>query len=108
MYQTINRSEFRDAFRAMGRLTQFSYEGLDILFHYLEDNFSDYELDVIALCCDYTEQTIEGIAEDYSIDTEGNDPDSDEYIKIVMDYLEDNTIVVGMTNGDSSVLFAKF
>ena len=59
MKSTINRSQFHDAFRKMGRENQFSYDGLEALFNYLEDYEDDtgesIELDVIALCCEYTE-----------------------------------------------------
>lgn len=59
MYQTISKGQFRDAFLNMGRKDQFTYEGLGALYDYLEEVYSDnelgYELDVIALCCDYTE-----------------------------------------------------
>ena len=36
MINTINKYEFSDAFHKMGRGKQFSYEGLDALFDYLE------------------------------------------------------------------------
>jgi len=56
---TINKYEFSDAFQKMGRGKQFSYEGLDSLFDYLEmledDIGEQIELDVIALCCEYSE-----------------------------------------------------
>tara|TARA_X000001388_G_scaffold68055_1_gene55654 strand:- start:2360 stop:2662 length:303 start_codon:yes stop_codon:yes gene_type:complete len=56
---TINKYEFSDAFQKMGRGKQFSYEGLDALFDYLEmledDIGEQIELDVIALCCEYSE-----------------------------------------------------
>ena len=56
--QTVTESDFRDAFQAI-RPDNFSYEGLGALYDYLEnlsdDIGDDIELDVIALCCDYTE-----------------------------------------------------
>ena len=59
MKRTINKWEFRDAFRDMGRKDQFSYNGLGALFErlegYEEDTGEEIELDVIALCCDYSE-----------------------------------------------------
>ncbi len=59
MINTINKYEFSDAFQKMGRGKQFSYEGLDALFDYLEmledDIGEQIELDVIALCCEYSE-----------------------------------------------------
>lgn len=43
----------------MNRTTNFSYAGLNALFDYLaeyeEDTGEELELDVIALCCDFTE-----------------------------------------------------
>jgi hypothetical protein len=44
---------FIDSFQG----NQFSYDGLCALFHYLDDMGSDpsIELDVIALCCEFSE-----------------------------------------------------
>jgi hypothetical protein len=59
IYQPINQSYFVERFREMGRGDQFSYEGKIALFNYLEQLSEDIgepiELDVIALCCDYSE-----------------------------------------------------
>ena len=96
MIQTINVSDFRDAFRACGRADQFSYEGLGALFEYLEEIDPDFELDVIALCCDYSEDTVEEIAEAYGIDLP-EDQDEIEHKEIVRDYLDNHTTVVGET-----------
>jgi len=97
MIQTINVSDFRDAFRACGRKDQFSYEGLGILFDYLEEvDGGNYELDVIALCCDYSEDSPEDIAEAYGIELP-EDQDEIEHREIVRDYLDNHTIVVGET-----------
>ena len=97
MIQTINVSDFRDAFRACGRHEQFSYEGLGALFEYLEEvDGGNYELDVIALCCDYSEDSPEDIAESYGIDLP-EDQDEIEHREIVRDYLDNHTTVVGET-----------
>ena len=55
MYQTITPSAFRDAFRAAGRADQFSYHALGMLFDYFDDVDPDHELDVIAICCAFSE-----------------------------------------------------
>ena len=73
MIQTINEYQFSDAFHKMGRGEQFSYEGLKALYDYLEDyedsTGEQIELDVIALCCDYTEyEDLEAFQEDYGED----------------------------------------
>ena len=97
MIQTINVSEFRDAFSRYDRAAQFSYEGLGALFDYLEDfDGGGYDLDVIALCCDYSEDSFEDIAKAYGIELSEND-DEIEHREMVRDYLDNHTVVVGET-----------
>jgi len=59
MIQTIGFCQFTDAFRNADRKDQFSYAALQALFDYLEEledaTGEPYELDVIALCCEFTE-----------------------------------------------------
>jgi len=59
MNRSISFCDFQDAFRDYDRKENFSYDGLKALFDYLEqyedDTGKQVELDVIALCCDYTE-----------------------------------------------------
>lgn len=59
MKQSIGFCQFTDAFRNMGRGEQFTYSGLQALFNYLEEieeeTGEEIELDVIALCCEYSE-----------------------------------------------------
>ena len=100
--QSINNVyQFREAFRLTGRMDQFSYEGLEILFDYL-DNLSEdigesIELDVVALCCEYYESSIEEIVRDYNIDCtiDGEPMDEEEIKETVREYLEENTSVCG-------------
>jgi hypothetical protein len=73
MKQSINEHKFRDAFHKMGRGEQFSYDGLTALYDYLEqyedDTGQEIELDVIALCCDFTEyDSLAEFQEDYGED----------------------------------------
>ena len=99
--QSINNvHQFREAFRMAGRMDQFSPKGLEVLFDYLEE-YSDstgepVELDVVALCCDYYESSIEELIDNYNIDlseVDQNDPDS--IIDVVREYLAYNTSVCG-------------
>ena len=102
MIQTINVSDFRDAFRACGRRDQFSYEGLGALFDYMEEIAPDFDLDVIALCCDYSEDTAADIAANYTIEVDS----VDELEDAVRAYLEENTTIVAETA--SGFLYAQF
>lgn len=98
MYKTIDISEFRDAFRDCGRGDNFSYEGLEILFDYLEDCDNNTELDVIVLCCEFEEASLEYINMQYSQEFED--------IAAAADWLMDQTSVCGTT--ENSVIYAQF
>lgn len=102
MIQTINLSQFRDAFRSMGRKDQFTYEGLHALFDYMEEADPNAELDVIALCCGYSEDTAEDIAANYSIEVDS----IDELEDAVRAYLDENTTIVAETA--FGFLYAQF
>lgn len=97
MKTTVNKSQFRDAFIRMDRKAQFSYEALGLLFDYFEEIDEDMELDVIAICCEYSEMTPDEVREDYSLD---DDQDVEEF-------LNENTSVVGVTKAGDFV-FAQF
>lgn len=73
MYQNINVHDFRDAFKAIGRVDQFTHKGLGALFEFLEDMERDTgertELDVIALCRDFSEhESLEAVAKECGIE----------------------------------------
>jgi hypothetical protein len=114
MKSTVNKSAFMDAFTSTGRYDQFGYDGLSVLFDYLEEYEDsageEIELDVIALCCDYSHDSIEDIAANYDIDLS----DCDDGIctasaygleqvdkakrETVREHLEKNTIICGETD----------
>ena len=94
MYQTVTFNDFRDAFRAFDRLENFSYEGARLLFDYLDE--LDIEFDVIGVCCDYAEDSPEDIAANYQI--EGD----------VLEWLEGQTHVIGVTPSGSIVYASSF
>ncbi len=99
MKTTVSKYDFERAFVDADRKNQFSYEGLAVLFDYFEDyeeqTGQEIELDVIAICCEYSEDNPDDIISNYSIDVEGMD--DDEKIEAVRDYLNDNTMLVGET-----------
>lgn len=86
----------------MGRENQFSYEGLGILFDYLEecerDCGEEFELDVIAVCCDFAECHWADIANDYKIDLSDIDNDDDK-CRAVGEYLNDEGYLIGEVEG---------
>lgn len=113
-----NASQFRDEFRQCGRHTQFSYEALGLLFDYLEEIDPDYDLDVIAICCEYSEGSAAQIADWYGIDLSecsdgvctasayGLEQVAKAETAAVLAYLNDHTSVVGVT--PSGIVYAQF
>lgn len=98
MKTTVSRYDFERAFVDADRKENFSYEALGLLFDhfesYEEETGQEIELDVIAICCEYTEDTAEEIARNYSIDLDDCE-DEDDKIEAVRDYLSENTTLVG-------------
>ena len=71
MIQEINEYDFTTAFHKMDRGNNFTHEGLKALYEYLEQLGDDIgeqiELDVIALCCEYSEyENLDEFQKDYS------------------------------------------
>ena len=97
-------SEFRNQFIAYNR-DNFTCQGYELLFDYFEDIDPDMVLDVISICCDYSEDTLSDIAENYAIDLEGLE--GEDRIEAVVNYLEENTTVIGLVN-DETVVYAVF
>jgi hypothetical protein len=54
MYITVTETIFIREFENCGRGNSFSYDGFVALFDYLEQ-YDDFELDVIAIDCQYVE-----------------------------------------------------
>ena len=84
MVQRINLQEFKGSFLRAGRKDQFSEAGLAVLFEYLEQYEADtgelIELDVISLCCDYFEDSLDNVLKSYLFDS--------------LEELQDNTLVL--------------
>ena len=96
MITTINFYNFQNAFDSI-RPDNFSYHGLRALFDYMEELEDDIqeqlELDVIAICCDWTEwKSLEDYQEQYSADT--------------MEYIEYITTVIYIDGTDSFITLA--
>lgn len=93
-----NVYQFRDLFLSSSRKDQFSYQALDALAEYFaqyEDSTGEeIEVDVIAICCEFAEDTWQNIASDYNIDLSSAEDDEDK-AEIVKDFLLDEGVFVG-------------
>jgi hypothetical protein len=86
--QTVNFSMFHDAFRTT-RPDHFNYDGQKALYDYLDELEDPYDLDVIELCGDYQQMTLEEAREQYDI------PD----YKDAAEWLTDKTTVIPVADG---------
>jgi len=111
MKQTINLFDFRRAFKDHD-LDNFTYEGLNLLFEHLEgferDTGEEFELDVIALCCEFSEMSLSELLESYGItDEKLTDDNEAELLGLATNYLSDNTLLCGVTE-NNNFLFQDF
>jgi hypothetical protein len=110
MIQTLIFSDFTNAFRNSDRADQFSYEAQTILFDYFEQyedsTGEQIEFDLIALCCEWAEDTPENIAAAYDIDVEGMS--GSKLLMHVYDWLENKTQIAGVTEKNTIVYCSSF
>ena len=99
MIETVSQNNFIDAFKTYfsgSYKDNFSYEGLTALYDYLEsyeeDTDKKVELDVIALCCEYSEyKDLKELKDNYTdIET--------------MEDLKDNTTVIEIPNSERFII----
>lgn len=99
MKQTINFNQFHDEFNSI-RPDNFSYDGLRALFDYIEEYEEscdqEVELDVIALCCEYTEyEDIQEYINAYDPDVKREDyEDEEEFKEALEEHIEYNTQLI--------------
>ena len=107
MKEQVNFCDFTDRFRSHDRQDQFTYEGKKALFDYLEEIEegcdTEIELDVIALCCEYSEyESAVACIDDCGYDCdykEDQDDDEDAQEEYALDWLRDQTQVIEHDKG---------
>ena len=105
MKQSINKYEFADAFRKMDRYDGFGYHALRAMYEYLEqleeDCGTEIELDVIAICCDYTQydSAVDAAVEMVTDFGREEDEDDDDYEARALEELGENTTVIEYDGG---------
>lgn len=100
MINKINKYSFRQSFIDQGRQNNFSYDGLTNLFNYFEEyedsTGEQIELDVISICCEFTEyEDLEEFHNSYSKSEYPN-------IDTIMDYTQ------VIENNDGSFIIQNF
>ena len=109
MKLTVDLYQFRKAFESI-RPENFSYEAVEALFdqyeEYERDSGEEMELDVIAICCDWTEYTKNEVIDQYGSDADVDGNESlDEQYDVVIEFLNDQTQVIELSD---SVIVSNF
>ena len=98
MYIRVTEYSFRNTFLTSDYKNNFSYDGLTALYDYfseLEDELNEsIEFDLIAIAGEYSELTIDELRDNYSIDKDID----------VIEYLQENTIVIEIENSDRVII----
>lgn len=109
MKATIGINEFRRAFEDHGRGSQYSHEGLGLLFEYLQNledsTGEEMELDVVGICCDWSEyeSAVAAVLDmtnwrpDKSVDEDEQEAQALEYLREcsnIIDWLDSGGVIV--------------
>lgn len=110
MKTTVYENEFIKMFQDI-RPNNFSLGGLRRLYEGLtefeQDTGEEMDLDVIAICCDFQEMTMNEIIDAYNYMMDESRLDDDDAYSYVMDWLNNQTWVLGDTES-GSIVFREF
>jgi hypothetical protein len=95
--QTVNRSTFINSFYKANRQDNFSYEGLSALYDYFDEMPETWELDPIAVCCDFAEYDLNDLRREYPDYKNASDEE-------ILSYLKGNTMVMDLGTGSYIIL----
>ena len=99
MFQRVNLLDFLNAFEAHNRGDAYSYEGLEALFNTYEDLEEDlgkpWELDVIGICCDWTEyDNLKAVLDAYDLEGVESVDDLQDYTRVISNYSDSDSVLI--------------
>lgn len=91
---------FKREFERYNREDNFSDEALNELFDYYDSFSEPYELDVIEICCNWTEyETLEDFVKDYMDESDFEGLDEYEKENLIFEELANNTHYIKLSAG---------
>ena len=102
LVKTFDKYDLQNEFAKMER-DYYSLDGYDALINLFDETGTNTELDVIAICCEFTESTPDDIRENYSNMEDISNADNMDHL---MDALNYYTIAILLDNGN--ILYADF
>ncbi len=112
MKQTLTKDMFRFQMNQV-RPDNFSYEGQGALFDYLEmceeGCDSEIEFDPIAICCDFSQCSLDEFLQAYPMIEFKSTPDDDTpKQEAIADYIEKNGFWFAFVEGGNEIIFENF
>lgn len=109
-----NGYQLEQLFKECGRENHFSYEGFNALYDYLdeysEEVGEDFKVDVIAICCDFTEyESWEELYNNYSYSYNNErktfeELEEDNELDDFKEWVQDRATVIEVTNCENDVV----
>ena len=112
---TINNGyQLEQLFKACGKENYFSYEGFNALYDYLDEYLDvvdkDFIVDVIAICCEFTEYSGWEELYNYYSDSYNNESktfeelEENDELDDFKEWVQDNTTVIEVTNYKNAIV----
>lgn len=97
LVKRVSFNDFIKEFENHGRENQFSHEGKKALYNYLNDLSEDVgeplELDIITLCCEFSEfKNLEEFKKDYNMDDIEDIEDIEDYTTVIP--IDDKSFII--------------
>lgn len=104
MKYELDRSEFTNLFAQYNRADNFSFTALDALYDHYEEMDENMVVDIIAICCEWSEYTAEEAIGQYSHILDEDDikeaREADNLDEYVQEELSEHTTVLPASNGN--------
>ncbi len=107
MKQTITLSIFRDEMQRI-RPDNFSYEGLGVLFDYLEEMGDDLEFDPIGICCDFSQCSLKEFKDSYTDVAITSDMTDEEKREAIAEFIDMYGFWYAFTEDGNEIIFENF
>ena len=106
--KTIDLYDFKKEFGDYSRGDHFSEEAQEFLFDYYDDFCDNVELDVIGICCAWTEyEDLDDYAKEYMCESDFDGLEEWEYTRAILKHVEENApCYFNLSNG--GILFMNY
>jgi len=107
MKQTLSKDMFRFQMNQI-RPNNFSYEGQGVLFDYLDEIDSELEFDPIAICCDFSQCSLNEFLDAFN-DVDATKEMDDDYQRVgISEFIEMHGFWFSFVENGKEVIFENF